>query len=741
MGGRLRRTSAGRIALPTGPRKLTSLSAPRSVFGRALVFSFPLVGILFIDKALKLAAAGRVDNIAPLPRTMIPLLAMLLQYRPLVVCLAIAAIGMALSALLRLVAGRANNLVAWLLALPLGFAAAGLAIALQAGSSPADPFAWQPTIEELHDFPALWWREGLIATVVVAGLCWHFASAARAPARLRGCAVGIMLFIACLIVGIDVGFFVLTDAQLTDADVAYAFSAPREAWLVSHGAVSLQAFWPLLASECLLIASYAMPRCRAPPEQSVAAARSVHVGLFVAGAACLALAAPAVPADRSLESYVGSPLLQLTVGPVWGSIKRRFFAGAGGAVSGRVPDLSTASVVAVKTPQARPLNVVIVMLESVRADATTVYSPGLPTTPFLRELAQESLVIDDMYAVIPRTSAAWVAILAGRYPGTREVVRDYASRQPVPALDSSLAAVLRARGYASAFITPTSTSYENDSEIIAALGFQKVVTADDIPAPASGLVTPFGWEDRAALEPIGRWLDQRSQQGGPFLLAVMTNVGHYPYGLPAGYPIRHYPSRTPQHDSYLNCVHYIDDYLRELVGLLRSRSLLENTLLIVLGDHGEEFQEHGGIVHGFALYDEVLHVPMLLRLPQADARRGHIKGLRQQIDLLPTIAESLGLRLQGPPLPGRSLLSTSGHEALFFGTHLERSFLALRTGSYKYLYDLSRDSTKVFDLKQDPEEHTDLHGDIALTAISQAELDLLAWHRRVTQTYLGAGAF
>ena len=715
----------------------TALTAPRSALMRALLFASALLGILFTDKALKLAAAGRIDNIAPLPRTLLPLLTMLLQYRPFALGLAILAMGLPLSTLLGRRAGRTGRVVGWLLALPLGVATTALHIAFGPGSGSIDAPGWPSAIDELHDVPALWWREVLTAVIVVTGLGLHFASADRKPARIRGAVVVTALFISCVIVGIDFGFFVLTDAQLNDADVAYAFSAPREAWLVAHDSITYLACAPLVASLCVLITVYALSRYRRPPQQSPLPGRGVHVGLILAGAAFLSIAAPALPADLSLESYVGSPLVQLTVGPIWSSIKRRFFATAAGSVSGRVPDLSAASVVAVETPRTRPLNVVIVMLESVRADATTVYNPNLPTTPFLAELAQESLVVDDMYAVIPRTSAAWVAILAGRYPGTREIVKDYASRAPVAPLDSSLPAILRARGYASAFVTPTSMTYENDSEVIGALGFQKLVIAADIPAPRSGSVTPFGWEDRAALEPIGRWLDERTQHGGPFLLAVMTNVGHYPYGLPSDYPTRHYPSRTPEHDSYLNCVHYIDDYLRELVGLLRSRDLLENTLLIVLGDHGEEFQEHGGIVHGFALYDEVLHIPMLMRLPQADARRGNIKGLRQQIDVLPTIVESLGLELQGQPVPGRSLLSSPGHEALFFGTHLERSFLALREGPYKYLYDLSRDSIKVFDLEQDPGEHSDVHSNISMGAISQAEIDLLAWHRRVTQTYLG----
>ncbi len=716
------------------------MSVPRDAFERALAFGGPVIGLLCLDKALKLAAADRIDNIAPLPRTLLPLLATLLQYRPLAVSLAIPAIGIPLAFLLGRSAGRTGRLIGWLLATLLGCAAAALESAHQGVSGLFEASTWNPAIDEVRNFPALWWREVLVAALILAALSWHFASAERRPARLRSIAVGCLLLLGCVVVGVDCGFFILTDAQLTDADVAYAFSAPREAWLIVHGTVTPQALVPCVASVCVLAALYIARDYRRSPHQPPPAGRSVQLGVIVGSAAVLSFAAPAIPADPSLESYVGDPLVQLTLGPIWSSMKRRLFVGVTGSASARVPDLYAASVTAIETPQTRPLNVVIVMLESVRADATTVYSPNLPTTPFLAELAQESLVVDDMYAVIPRTSAAWIAILSGRYPGTREVVKDYSSRRPLAALNSSLPIVLRGRGYSSAFVTPTSITYENDSEIVQSLGFEKVVTVDDMPAPASGMVTPFGWEDRAALAPIGRWLDEPARHTGPFLLAVMTNVGHWPYSLPDGYGAHHYPSRTPEHESYLNCVRYIDDYLRELVGALRSRNLLENTVLVILGDHGEEFQEHGGIVHGFALYDEVLRIPMLIRLPQSDARRGHVTGLRQQIDVLPTIAEALGLTLTGQPLAGRSLLSTSGHEELFFGTHLERSYLALRDSSHLYLYDFGRDSTKVFDLKHDPGEHTDVHSSTSMSAISQAEIDLLAWHRRVTATFAEVGA-
>src|SRR5690242_3156176 len=129
---------------------LRPMTVPRSPWGRAFLFASPLIGILFADKAFKLAAAGRIDNIAPLPQTLLPLLALPFQYRPLVVCLAIPVIGLALAALLRRLAGRFGALLGWLLALPLAVAVAVLEGALRGGAAPGDAEAWQSAIGELR---------------------------------------------------------------------------------------------------------------------------------------------------------------------------------------------------------------------------------------------------------------------------------------------------------------------------------------------------------------------------------------------------------------------------------------------------------------------------------------------------------------------------------------------------------------------------------------------------------------
>ncbi|HEY4340061.1 MAG TPA: sulfatase [Steroidobacteraceae bacterium] len=698
----------------------------------------PLIGLLVADKAFKLIMVERSVGPARLQDFSSFGPEMIARHNLVVLGVVIAVVGVLLSHLLGRRRGKVGVSVGWLLSLPLIYAATVLGSVLHADAEPFDPSIWQAAVEELGNLLALWWREGLIAAFIIAALSWHFASASQRPARWRTIALGGLLVLGCLVVGVDFGYFIATGVQLTNDDVGYAISAPRETWFVAHGSISALACLPLTIALIGTAMTYLALVWHRPKSKPAGPPRhTVPLAPLVGAAIALSIAAPALPSDVALKAYTDSPLLHLTIDELPSSLRRRFALGMGGSISKRVQTLTFGPVTTARTATTRKLNVVIVMLESTRADATTVYSPGLATTPFLAQLARESLVVDNMYAVIPRTSAAWVAILSGRYPASHEVIKEYASRGPVPQMQSSLPVLLRAQGYQSAFFTSTTPFFENDRDILRSLAFDKVVTQLQIPPPSTGLVTPFGWEDLAVLPPIGHWLDTQVSRGTPFLLTVMTNVGHHPYGLPSGFPIAQYTRRNPQQNSYLNCIRYIDGFLHQLVDELRARGLLDNTVLMILGDHGEEFQEHGGHIHGFALYDESLHIPLLIRLPPADGRTGHVRGLRQQIDILPTVTDALGLTLQGTPLPGKSILGSAGHDALFFSTHSERSSVAMRDISHKYIYSFDKNVTKVFDLSRDPGELDDVRAATPAATISQVETDLLAWHHRVNQSYLG----
>jgi arylsulfatase A-like enzyme len=382
---------------------------------------------------------------------------------------------------------------------------------------------------------------------------------------------------------------------------------------------------------------------------------------------------------------------------------------------------------------ARPLNVVIVMLESVRASATSVYAPALHTTPYLAELANSSLVVDQMYAVIPRTSAAWVAILQGLVPSTNSALMTWAIRQATASDSPSLPRLLRPHGYRSAFFVPTHLNYENEGQIIRNMGFDQVVSLDHFKGVQR--VNYFGVEDRHLLGPVMDWVDQADRDHQPFVLSIMTNVGHHKYDVPQTWPHRTYsPSSDPDFNNYLNCVAYIDNFLRELMAGLATRRVLDSSVVLIVGDHGEAFGEHGARQHAMSLYEESLHVPMLIHAPRLYPRGGRVGGVRQQIDIVPTVAELLGLQMTGARLPGSSLLQpVPADRRLYFSSILEDVALGLRVGSHKYIYNFGRTPTEAYELDSDPAERHDKANTLSAAGRRAIESDLQDWYERGRQ--------
>ncbi|MFM2066815.1 MAG: hypothetical protein RLZZ584_1724 [Pseudomonadota bacterium] len=389
------------------------------------------------------------------------------------------------------------------------------------------------------------------------------------------------------------------------------------------------------------------------------------------------------------------------------------------------------------TAHTRRHNVVVVMLESVRASATGLADPALRTTPFLQQLAARSLVVDHMYATMPRTSAAWVATLQGQVPGTNAALMSWAAREARQPQAPSLPRLLRPLGYRSLFAVPTHLDYENEIQVIRNMGYDRLVTLDQLAGEPR--LNYFGVADRALLAPVLQWVDEGSQgndgsvPGAPFLLVVMTNVGHHRYELPPGWPVqRHAESSDPDLNNYLNCVAYVDAYLRDLLQGLAERHLLDSTVVVVLGDHGESFGEHGLRLHGLSLHEEALHVPALIHAPGLAGAGGRIGGLRQQIDVLPTIAELLGLRSAGRPLPGTSLLQpVPPGRRLHYSSNIEDVALALRDGRFKYIHHFGRAPMEVYDIEADPGERVDLAAATPPALRRRVEADLHAWYEQV----------
>jgi arylsulfatase A-like enzyme len=382
-------------------------------------------------------------------------------------------------------------------------------------------------------------------------------------------------------------------------------------------------------------------------------------------------------------------------------------------------------------------NVIVILLESVRARSTTPYNPGLTTTPFLDSLARTGMLVERMYAPASYTNKAIVSAFSG-IPPSPEAVVEQAEAFPNGLPGVGLPRLLTAEGDRTAFITPAEMEFERKDRILDNLGFSEHFGDGDFPTAGFTQKAYFGFEDRIVFDHTVAWIDSARAGGRPFFLGMLTLSAHHPYDLPESHASHAHATGDESLDAYLNAITYTDRFVRDLHAALDSRGLLSNTLFVVLGDHGEAFAEHGAKTHGDVIWDEALHVPAILAGPgiEPGTRAG---GLRTTGDIVPTIAELLGYRLVGGELPAQSLLRpVPADRTLYHSAKNGRVALALRRGTLKYIYWGGRQPMQVFDTSRDPLEREDISSTRRPGELRAVEAELLAWRAGVVGAYRSA---
>jgi lipoteichoic acid synthase len=385
---------------------------------------------------------------------------------------------------------------------------------------------------------------------------------------------------------------------------------------------------------------------------------------------------------------------------------------------------------------ANPRNVIIIMLESARANSTSIYDSAPGTTPFLADFAKRGAVVPEMYSIIPRTSAAWVAVLHGIWPTTENEMVDWV-RTGQPRL-RALPALLATRGYASAFFTTTHLTFFYDAALIKNLQFESVYDGDSLPNEGFERPTFWGFEDRMMVEPSLDWVKQQRDKKNPFLLVMMTNIGHFDYKYPSTWHTLPFGSSDVTYNSYLNCLSYIDSVIKDFIAGLEKLGVLRSSIVIILGDHGESFGEHGPRLHTSVVYDETLKIPAILYAEGVIPPGSSISGLRQQVDILPTVFDALELTAEDATLPGTSLLKPAlADRPLYFSGALDSEFMAMRRGGLKFVYNFSRTPTEAYALDRDPGERHDIAATLPRGTVEEAEMDMLVWRERVSRASFG----
>jgi arylsulfatase A-like enzyme/Flp pilus assembly protein TadD len=354
---------------------------------------------------------------------------------------------------------------------------------------------------------------------------------------------------------------------------------------------------------------------------------------------------------------------------------------------------------------ARPsdLNLLIVTLDTTRADRLHAYGFQDVQTPTLDRLAAEGVLFEQAATAAPLTLPAHTTIFTSRVP-PEHGVRDNGGFFVDPS-ETTLAETLRERGFRTgAFVG----AYVLDSKWGLDQGFDTYF--DDFDLSKYRAIS-LGAIQRPANEVVDKALEWLNTVAGQrFFGWVHLYDPHTPYEPPEPYKSR-YPGRP-----YLGEIAFTDSQVGRLVDFLQTRGLLDRTVIVVVGDHGESLDDHGEGSHGFFIYESVVRVPLIIRTPMKGAQGRRVADVVRTLDVTPTVSELLGVS-KPPAADGVSLvpLMTGQVPELGLEAYSESTYplyhygwsdlRALRSGRFKLI---AAPRPELYDLAQDPGEHANI---------------------------------
>src|SRR5499427_3286287 len=311
----------------------------------------------------------------------------------------------------------------------------------------------------------------------------------------------------------------------------------------------------------------------------------------------------------------------------------------------------------------RPLNVIFVVLESVAARWASLNGGPYDSTPTLKAEAAHGVVFDNFYAHIGRSSNSLVSMLLSTYPklGFRDLTEEYPDLAGTP-----LPALLRDRGYHTGFVTPSDLAWAGWGPFLRQRGFDELHDHNDLAC--SPMISSWGVEDRCMVEGMIDFIHRNPTK--PFFLMGWTTQTHHPYEPTPGVPVlemEHEPV-PDQYElgRYLNVLHETDHQLSRLFDAIRVAGLDQNTLVVVVGDHGQAFgYPHDTYIQGRTVYEEDVHVPLLLWSPRLYPAPLRSAGVGSLVDLAPTIAALAGAT-PAADWQGRNLFDQSRAPRAYF---------------------------------------------------------------------------
>ncbi len=344
----------------------------------------------------------------------------------------------------------------------------------------------------------------------------------------------------------------------------------------------------------------------------------------------------------------------------------------------------------------RKTSVLVVLMESAGGPFVDREDGGLSPMPFLRKLGERpgGLRFKHHYSTWSLTTKALFSIICSEYP--------YPSYQPITQINprvpcESLSEVLHADGYRTSFVTSQRLGYDELAGFLANRDFDHVVDANAMPGSEGAWRGKWGIDELVTARHVLDWVAETPEQ--PFFSIYLQLAGHHPYIASRAQEAKPEGERVAE---YLRALGTADDAIRLIVEGLEAQGRLDDTLLIVLSDHGEG---HGHQA-GRNVYESVIRVPLVMFGPQLRGAEGEIDTVTGHVDVAPTLLSLLGM---APPrtMKGRDLTTSREANVVFFGGRPPKEQFGLTDGRWKYFIE-DGVVERLFDRLRDPGETRNL---------------------------------
>jgi len=426
-------------------------------------------------------------------------------------------------------------------------------------------------------------------------------------------------------------------------------------------------------------------------------------------------------------------------------------------------------------------NTILVAIDALRADYLKLYdNTAVAATPGIEAFARDAVRFQNSFAQASWTKPSFATLFSGLYPESHTA---YTKTAALPDAVETLAELLSAGGYYTkgfpnnpnvspifnfgqgfteyTYLSPSlyfgasaSASKLSMYEVLRKVRQRLIKKLGFLPGVGNMRVTDFYQPAEAVTREALAWLDEkRVPEGVPFYLYLHYMDPHDPFmdpDAPTGGYARasmEHPDpelEVPMRNAYHKEIEHLDRYLAALFTGLKERGLYDGALIVFTADHGEEFFDHEGWWHGYTLYDEMVHIPLMLKLP-GNAHAGETNlDLARHVDLAPTMLHFAGLP-KGGAMPGQTLYDTAG---VFTNATIGYSYAhndfednllrAVRTKEKKLITANENNVSglapvELYDLTKDPHEQENLAGQPAQAETQNKLQEMLSHYRKVVE--------